>query len=67
MVELCCFSSIQCLAWQKEQTESPYADNLCGGHASLYGMQAQLCEGACGVVPVHGLDLAPLGAPLLIP
>ena len=44
-IELSFFSSISCLAWQKEQIKFPYADNLCGGYESLYGIQAQLNDG----------------------
>jgi len=64
MVEPCYFSSTQCLAAQDEQTEFPYADNLCGGHASLNGLQAQFNAGGMqGCAPWP----CPLGSPLACP
>jgi len=67
MVEPCCLSSTQCSAWQKEQTKSPNADNLWGGHALLYGILAHLDAGYMWDCAVHGLDLAPFAASLLVP
>ena len=67
MVEPCCLSSTQCSAWQKEQTKPPIADNLWGGHALLYGILAHLDAGCMWDCAVHGLDLAPFVASLLVP
>jgi len=65
--EPCCLSSTQCLAWQKEQTKSPYADNLCGDHASLYGTQAQLNAGGMRGCASAWHWPCPLGSPLACP
>ncbi len=57
----------QCLAWKKEQIRSPYASNLYGGHASLYGNTGTgKCKGHAGFASA-GPWLCPLGSPLACP
>ena len=45
----------------------PNADNLWGGHALLYGTLAHLDAECMWDCAMHGLDLAPFAASLLVP